>query len=269
MEPEIGVYAWFHPPKTIITYGEVGVVLTHSTSSKFAPFFEPKHPSSPSPVTRSSMVGLSLEPKITDGMVIGPNHSRCNLSENAHPKQTILAETNGGSDFWWFILSTAWWKNHHVEIPIIYRGFPNHVSTKGYPICTVHYLPTRQEEATCTQHMKPSFKLGAPNVSSVKRQTGCRWLLKWRVISSCLGGLRNHRDTNGKHASIAVRLPSGFLWNVVRQSPELSRVGQKWCVDFQERCKETLDGQDETESTAKRLNSSSQCHVLYMYLYVL
>ena len=189
MKPEIGVYAWFHPPKTIITYGEVGVVLTHSTSSKIAPFFEPKHPSSPSPVTKSSMVGLSLEPKITDGMVIGPNH-RCHLSENAHPKQAILAETNGGSDFWWFILSTAWWKNHNIWTPIIYRGFPNHVSTKGYyPICTVHYLPTRQEEATCTQHMKPSFKLGAPNVSSVKRQTGFRWLLKWRVISSCLGGV--------------------------------------------------------------------------------
>ena len=60
------------------------------------------------------------------------------------------------------------------------------------------------------------------------------------------------------------RLPSGFLWNVMRQSPDLSRVGQTWCVDFQERCKGTLYGQDETESTAKRLNSSSQCHVLYV-----
>ena len=48
----------------------------------------------------------------------------------------------------------------------------------------------------------------------------------------------------------------------MRQSPDLSRVGQKRCVDFQERCKGTLYGQDETESTAKRLNSSS--HVLYV-----
>ena len=62
--------------------------------------------------------------------------------------------------------------------------------------------------------MKPSFKFGAPNVSSVgkrravnvARYLGFRWVKKeWRVISSCLGGLRNQKYTGWKHVSISFR----------------------------------------------------------------
>ena len=54
------------------------------------------------------------------------------------------------------------------------------------------------------------------------------------------------------------RFPSGILWNVMKQSPDVSRWGQNWRANVQELCKGTLSyGQDESQSTAKRLISSS------------